>query len=149
MSEPTDLRLAEALQRAFVEVGSPSLASVAGGAATSKQRLSDWRSGRHVPVRFEDVEPVLAYLRLLAGPQASSAAACDGGPVTAWSSDQWRHAWERSVAALAARGDEDAADSAALEAAERRFTAIVVMTLLVGLVVALAVTAFFLSLNTM
>ncbi|GIZ97838.1 hypothetical protein TTY48_24500 [Tsukamurella sp. TY48] len=57
---------AEQLRGLFAAAGSPSLAAVSEAVkpicAVSRQRLSDWRSGRHVPSRFEDIEPTLAYL---------------------------------------------------------------------------------------
>lgn len=138
MIEPVDLSLAEALQLAFGEAGEPSITAVATGSGASRQRLSDWRSGRHVPTRFEDLEPVIAYLQLLARPEAVPAVPGDDGPVTAWSAEQWQQAWKRSTpteASLIERAAEF----------DRRPLAIAVMSLLVFLVAALAVTAFFLS----
>ncbi|KXO99073.1 hypothetical protein AXK58_24270 [Tsukamurella tyrosinosolvens] len=150
MSDPAELDLAQALQRAFIEAGEPSISSVATGSGVSRQRLSAWRSGRHVPSRFEDLEPVVAYLRLAAG---SISSATDGPlgaeRVTLWEADRWRRAWARSLAADAEPGG---GESTAMRQAEdppdeydRKPLALAVVTLLVVLVTALAVGAFFLS----
>ncbi|AUN42561.1 hypothetical protein [Tsukamurella tyrosinosolvens] len=156
MSDPSELNLAQALQRAFIEAGEPSISSVATGSGVSRQRLSAWRSGRHVPSRFEDLEPVVAYLHLAS---ASSSDATDGSlgaeRVTLWEAERWRLAWTRSLTAEPGgdageedRGGENAAAPLAEgppDAYDRKPLALAVVTLLVVLVAALAVGAFFLS----
>lgn len=156
MTSPGELDLSQALQRAFIEAGEPSISSVATGSGVSRQRLSAWRSGRHVPSRFEDLEPVVAYLRLAPG---STSSATDGPlgaeRVTLWETEHWRQAWTRSLTAEPG-GDADEGDRGAANAPaplaedppdeyDRRPLALAVVILLVVLVVALAVGAFFLS----
>ncbi|KXP01798.1 helix-turn-helix transcriptional regulator [Tsukamurella tyrosinosolvens] len=156
MTGPGELNLAQALQRAFIEAGEPSISSVAAGSGVSRQRLSAWRSGRHVPSRFEDLEPVVAYLRL-AG-DSSSDDATDGSlgadRVTLWEAERWRQAWARSLTAEpdgdANEGDRGGEPPAPLaedppDVYDRKPIALAVVTLLVVLVAALAVGAFFLS----
>lgn len=61
-----------ALRDLFTAAGSPTLADTAGAANTSgahgvtAQRLSNWRSGRHLPDRFDTITPVLIWLTLRA-----------------------------------------------------------------------------------
>lgn len=156
MSGPAELNLAQALQRAFIEAGEPSISSVATGSGVSRQRLSAWRSGRHVPSRFEDLEPVVAYLRLAGD---SSSDATDGSlgaeRVTLWEAERWRRAWTRSLSAEpggdAGEGDRGGENAPAPlsedppDEYDRKPLALAVVTLLVILVAALAVGAFFLS----
>jgi len=156
VSDPAELNLAQALQRAFIEAGEPSISSVATGSGVSRQRLSAWRSGRHVPSRFEDLEPVVAYLHLAGD---SSSDATDGSlgaeRVTLWEAGHWRQAWRRSLTAEpvgdAGDGDRGGANAPASLAEDppdeydRKPLALAVVTLLVVLVAALAVGAFFLS----
>ena len=67
-------RFGSQLHALFTAAGSPTLAATIAGAAriapgrgeVSVQRLSDWRRGRHLPARFETLEPVLAWLILQA-----------------------------------------------------------------------------------
>ncbi|KXP08723.1 hypothetical protein [Tsukamurella pseudospumae] len=138
MNAPEELNLAQALQRAFIEAGSPSVSAAATGSGVSRQRLSDWRSGRHVPSRFEDLEPAIAYLRLTADGAAPGTSDAGVGAVTGWTPNQWRQAWERSTPIEVSVIDRVAE-------VDRRPLAIAVMSLLVFLVAALAVMAFFLS----
>ncbi|MCS3779144.1 hypothetical protein [Tsukamurella ocularis] len=144
MTGPSELNLAQTLQRAFIEAGEPSISSVAAGSGVSRQRLSDWRSGKHVPSRFDDVEPVIAYIRLVA--DASEPVAMNGDRVTGWTDENWRQAWKRSTtvaSSTASRALPQAVVST--EKVDRRPVAIVVVGLLVFLVAALAVAAFLAS----
>ena len=146
MTSPGELDLSQALQRAFIEAGEPSISSVATGSGVSRQRLSDWRSGKHVPGRFDDLEPAIAYFRLVVGSNGDEPVAADGDRVTGWPDESWRQAWKRS--ALAAATSAPRALPLAVpptETVDRRPLAIAVVSLLVFLVAALAVTAFFLS----
>ncbi|RPA57166.1 hypothetical protein EF294_19180 [Gordonia oryzae] len=67
-------RFGSQLHALFTAAGSPTLAATIAGAArlapgrgeVSVQRLSDWRRGRHLPARFETLEPVLVWLILQA-----------------------------------------------------------------------------------
>ncbi|MFI7004350.1 hypothetical protein, partial [Nocardia sp. NPDC050175] len=58
---------------------------------SSMQRISDWRSGRNVPSRFESLDPVLVTLIALAR-QAS-------GPVPSVLSNRsgWRRLWKAAI----------------------------------------------------
>lgn len=142
MTGPAELNLALALQRAFIEADEPSISSVAAGAGVSRQRLSDWRSGKHIPSRFDDVEPVIAYFRLVVDANGDDAVAADGDRVTGWPNENWRQAWKRSTSAAAPTAPSALPPT---ETVNRRPLAIAVVSLLVLLVAALAVAAFFLS----
>ena len=86
-------RFGEQLRALFAEAGSPTLAATVNGAAklspgrsdASVQRLSDWRRGRHLPARFETLEPVLAWLILQA--QSKGADEITGLP-------EWQRRWQ-------------------------------------------------------
>lgn len=156
MTDARDRTLTAALQRAFIEAGEPSVASVAARAGVSRQRLSAWRAGRHVPAQFDDLEPVILSLELLAA-QESGGIDVGVDRVTAWSREQWRATWQRSVTAQAVPTAEDATrdeataiGSGELSAAadkdpDRQSIALAVTVLLATLVGALAVAAFLLS----
>lgn len=146
MTSPVELDLAQALQRAFIEAGEPSISSVATGSGVSRQRLSDWRSGKHVPGRFDDLAPAIAYFRLVAGSNGGEPVAADGDRVTGWSDESWRQAWKRSTLAAATAAPRALPLAVPpTETVDRRPLAIAVVSLLVFFVVALAVAAFFLS----
>ncbi|BDH56480.1 hypothetical protein [Tsukamurella sp. PLM1] len=116
----------------------------------SKQRLSDWRSGRHVPARFEDLEPVIAYLRITAGGITTAEGSDMEAGVTDWTPERWHEAWRRSVdvpAAAHSAGDVPAAELAS--EVDRKPIAVAVVSVIVVLVAALAVMAFLLSWATM
>ncbi|CAM4003507.1 hypothetical protein TSST111916_17785 [Tsukamurella strandjordii] len=61
-----------ALRELFTAAGSPTLAdtaeaaNAAGAHGVTAQRLSNWRSGRHLPDRFDTIAPVLIWLTLRA-----------------------------------------------------------------------------------
>lgn len=146
MSGSAELDLSQALQRAFIEAGEPSISSVATGSGVSRQRLSDWRSGKHVPGRFDDLAPAIAYFRLVAGPKGDEPAATDGDRVTGWPDESWRQAWKRSTSAATTTAPRALPLAVPpTETVDRRPLAIAVVSLLVFLVAALAVAAFFLS----
>ncbi|BDH59419.1 hypothetical protein MTP03_43580 [Tsukamurella sp. PLM1] len=154
MREPIPGRegdLASALRRAFEEAGNPSLAAVAHAApGVSKQRLSDWRAGRHVPARFEDLEPVIAYLRITASGITTAEGSDVEAVVTDWTPERWHEAWRRSVDVPAAvQSAGDVAASKRVDAVDRKPVAIAVVSVIVVLVAALAVMAFLLSWATM
>ncbi|MGV9826428.1 nSTAND1 domain-containing NTPase [Gordonia sp. NPDC003429] len=100
-------RFGAQLRQLFASAGSPTLAAVAGGsrrvsggrAEITVQRLSDWRRGRHLPARFETLEPALAWLIL----QSRARGEVDVPPLT-----RWREWWElgRAGGATAGRGAE-------------------------------------------
>lgn len=143
--------LASALQRAFAEAGNPSLTEVAeSGVGVSRQRISDWRAGRHIPSRFSDLEPVIAYLQVAAtGHSAVTQPASDS--VTAWATDRWRQVWQEAVGATDQIPEPQPTPlgTQASEPLDRRPLALAVVTLLVVLVAALAVAAYLLSAATM
>lgn len=154
MTEPGHVALASALQRAFAEAGNPSLTEVAeSGVGVSRQRISDWRAGRHVPSRFSDLEPVIAYLQVAAGGTNWSGADPDSDLVTRWPTTRWRQAWERSTQVTETEAEPaDSVPEASPPPApevDRRPLALAVVTLLVVLVAALAVAAYLLSAATM
>ncbi|KXO98026.1 hypothetical protein [Tsukamurella pseudospumae] len=147
--------LASALRHAFDEAGNPSLAAVAHAApGVSKQRLSDWRAGRHVPARFEDLEPVIAYLRIAASGLTTAEADDTASGTSDWTPERWREVWRQSVD-LSADAHADANGAADVDAAEpvrevdRKPIAIAVVSVIVVLVAALAVMAYLLSWATM
>lgn len=148
--EPAGIDLAQALRRAFDEAGDPSLAVVHAASGVAKQRLSDWRAGRHVPARLEDLEPVIAYLHLAATSVPVSEADDANVGVTDWTPEHWHAAWRRSVDLPAST--RNVVDLDATELApevDRKPVAIAVVSIIVILVAALAVTAFLFSLATM
>lgn len=154
MSTPEQAALASALQRAFAEAGGPSLTEVAeSGVGVSRQRISDWRAGRHVPSRFSDLEPVIAYLQVAAaGHDTMTEHSSDR--VTTWPTDRWREVWREAVGVADAEPEPPPAPSAPAETptpepVDRRPLALAVVTLLVVLVAALAVAAYLLSAATM
>ena len=156
MSAPEQAALASALQRAFAEAGGPSLTEVAeSGVGVSRQRISDWRAGRHVPSRFSDLEPVIAYLQVAAaGHDTMSEPTHDR--VMTWPTERWRQVWREAVGAGEVEPEPPSvapaaadAEGAAPEPVDRRPLALAVVTLLVVLVAALAVAAYLLSAATM
>ncbi|WOC12151.1 WD40 repeat domain-containing protein [Gordonia sp. MP11Mi] len=57
----------EALRKLFRQAGQPTLAAAARAASgpnatVSRQRISDWRSGRHIPREYTVVEPLITWL---------------------------------------------------------------------------------------
>lgn len=86
----------EALKALFIQAGGPSLASAAReasrpGAPISRQRVSDWRAGRHIPRDYAVVEPLLNWLTWRA---------VDAGADDVVSLTTWRQLW----AAVQGRG---------------------------------------------
>ncbi|MEC4616430.1 hypothetical protein [Tsukamurella tyrosinosolvens] len=154
-SDP-ELTLSQALQRAFAEAGNPSLRTVAAsGTGVPRQRLSDWRAGRHTPATFSDLEPVLAYLYLAAETARTEADAAED-PVTQWPLSQWQQLWQHTASAATTRSTEPAQPKPSGSIhhdtpapIDRRPLALAVVTLLVVLVAALAVAAYLLSAATM
>ncbi|WP_019201823.1 hypothetical protein [Tsukamurella sp. 1534] len=145
--------LASALQRAFAEAGDPSVTEVAdSGVGVSRQRISDWRAGRHVPSRFGDLEPVITYLQISAA-RRDEVSASTSDRVTAWPKDRWREVWREAVGAPE-EPEPPTPGTAEAEASmpahvDRRPIALAVVALLVVLVAALAVAAYLLSAATM
>jgi hypothetical protein len=66
-----------ALRELFVAAGSPMLtetaeaANAAGASGVTSQRLSNWRSGRHLPDSFDTIAPVLIWLTIRAREHAT------------------------------------------------------------------------------
>ncbi|BDD82327.1 hypothetical protein TPB0596_20900 [Tsukamurella pulmonis] len=155
-SPDPELTLSEALQRAFAEAGNPSLRTVAAsGTKVSRQRLSDWRAGRHTPATFSDLEPVLAYLYLAAETSQPESDTAENR-VTQWPLSQWQHIWHHAAstapaptATAAQESADDPADHDEPGAPDRRPLALAIVTLLVVLVAALAVAAYVISSLTM
>lgn len=100
------------LQSLFEAAGNPTLTSVVTAvkpiAAVSRQRLSNWRAGRHLPARFADIEPVLAHLidaahaANLSTPTAHSITAgadSAAGPSDLLSPEAWELRWESATTA--------------------------------------------------
>ncbi|MCF8608948.1 hypothetical protein L5G28_02050 [Gordonia sp. HY285] len=57
----------EALRELFRQAGQPTLAAAARAASrpnatVSRQRISDWRTGRHIPREYSVVEPLITWL---------------------------------------------------------------------------------------
>ncbi|BDD80681.1 hypothetical protein TPB0596_04440 [Tsukamurella pulmonis] len=156
MSTPQQAALVSALQRAFAEAGNPSLTAVAeSGVGVSRQRISDWRSGRHVPSRFSDLEPVIAYLQVAAAGANWAGAAPDGGLVTRWPTPRWYRVWEAAAAAGTPEPEPPPVRTSIemeipkIAPVDRRALALAVVTLLAVLVGAVAVAAYLLSAATM
>lgn len=151
-----ELTLSEALQRAFAEAGNPSLRTVAAsGTGVPRQRLSDWRAGRHIPAAFSDLEPVLAYLYLAAETTGTDADAAEDR-VTQWPLSRWQQLWLHAAPATPVRAANAASETAGSTpdshkhaAVDRRPVAIAIVTLLVILVAALAAAAYAISILTM
>ncbi|WP_139061880.1 hypothetical protein [Tsukamurella pulmonis] len=150
----TALSLSAALQRAFTEAGNPSLRTVAAsGTGVSRQRLSDWRAGRHLPASFGDLEPVLRYLSLAAEATEPSDTDLDTR-VTRWPLSRWQQIWQQeSSAAEPARLTSSSQTRTDVpterETTDRRPLAIAIITLLVILVAALAAAAYIISVLTL
>ncbi|WP_299573153.1 hypothetical protein [uncultured Williamsia sp.] len=86
----------------FERAGGPSLRSAAhavsrAGGSASAQRISDWRTGRHLPRSFAAVEPLLVWL---------TARAASGGVDDLLSIGDWEAVWSAEIAAE----DRDCAD---------------------------------------
>ncbi|GEE01547.1 hypothetical protein nbrc107696_19930 [Gordonia spumicola] len=74
-----------ALRMLFVQAGRPTLESAAkaasrSGASLSRQRISDWRNGRHIPRDYAVVEPLLTWLTV----RAIDSGAADVVPLATW-----------------------------------------------------------------
>lgn len=106
----------------FAAAGSPTLSATVAGAArmapgraeVSVQRVSDWRRGRHLPARFETLEPVLAWLILQAQSRGATTPALT----------EWRRWWSaarttRGPGTAAGRPAEPVTDMPALDAPYR------------------------------
>lgn len=99
-TRPVRGALASALQRAFAEAGDPSIAAVAvSDVGVSQEQIFDWRAGQHVPSRFSDLEPVIAYLQATAHRSGMSTA--PGKLVTSWPNTRWQQAWRQALRAIA------------------------------------------------
>ncbi|WP_336793574.1 AAA family ATPase [Gordonia malaquae] len=74
-----------ALRTLFAQAGRPTLEAAAkaaskNGPSLSRQRVSDWRNGRHIPRDYAVVEPLVAWLTF----RAIDAGARDVLPLPAW-----------------------------------------------------------------
>ncbi|NQE93357.1 hypothetical protein [Nocardia terpenica] len=103
-------RFAVRLVELFNAAGNPTLQRVEAAAvarlraaqptartSSSVQRISDWRSGRNVPARFEPLAPVLATLIDMAKAKEEKSA-----PVPPYLLDlsAWRRLWKEAAAAF-------------------------------------------------
>ncbi|MBB4133917.1 AAA family ATPase [Gordonia humi] len=82
----------EALKALFLQAGRPTLESAAKAVSrpnvtVSRQRVSDWRNGRHIPHDYAVVEPLLTWLTM----RAVDAGATDVMPLP-----EWKKLWARA-----------------------------------------------------